>query len=45
MDNRCPDVIIGKDDGLIEIYTVDESDSLSFRQNYVRTIIIDYFIK
>lgn len=35
MDNSTSDVIIGKDDGLIEIFAVDESDSLVFCQNYV----------
>uniref|UniRef100_A0A915D3S4 BBS7 beta-propeller domain-containing protein n=1 Tax=Ditylenchus dipsaci TaxID=166011 RepID=A0A915D3S4_9BILA len=29
-----PDVIVGKEDGLIEIYTVDELDTLNFRQLY-----------
>lgn len=30
-----PDVIIAKEDGLIEIYAVDENDLLNFRQLYV----------
>ncbi|VDN39116.1 unnamed protein product, partial [Gongylonema pulchrum] len=30
----CPDIIIGKEDGLIEIYTVDDSDQATFYKSY-----------
>uniref|UniRef100_A0A914BVH0 Bardet-Biedl syndrome 7 protein n=1 Tax=Acrobeloides nanus TaxID=290746 RepID=A0A914BVH0_9BILA len=33
-DNSIPDIIIGKDDGLVEIYTVNENDEATFRQQY-----------
>uniref|UniRef100_A0A915LBF3 Bardet-Biedl syndrome 2 protein n=1 Tax=Meloidogyne javanica TaxID=6303 RepID=A0A915LBF3_MELJA len=33
-NNTQPDVLIGKDDGLIELYSVDENNNLTFRQSY-----------
>ncbi|KAI6186973.1 hypothetical protein M3Y98_00191200 [Aphelenchoides besseyi] len=32
--NTAPDIVIGKEDGLIEIFNVDESDKASHRQTY-----------
>ncbi|CAJ0942700.1 unnamed protein product, partial [Mesorhabditis belari] len=32
--NSSPDIILGKEDGLVEIYTVDESDKTNFKQSY-----------
>lgn len=29
------DLVIGKEDGAVEIYAVDESDALAFRYSYV----------
>lgn len=34
--NVHPDIVVGKEDGVIDIFTVDESDMASFRQSYVR---------
>ena len=30
------DLVIGKDDGLIEIYNIDDQDRVTLRQTYVR---------
>ena len=35
LGNSNPDIIIGKDDGSIEIYAVDESDLVTFKKSYV----------
>ena len=31
-DSGRPDVLVGKEDGIIELYAVDENDTLTFRQ-------------
>jgi hypothetical protein len=35
-NDTYPDLIVGKEDGLIEIFAVDELDNASFRHSYVR---------
>lgn len=32
--NTSPDLLVGKEDGLIEIFSIDELDNASFRQSY-----------
>jgi hypothetical protein len=34
-NNTSPDILVSKEDGLIEIFAVDELDNASFRQSYV----------
>ncbi|CAD5213465.1 unnamed protein product [Bursaphelenchus okinawaensis] len=33
-ENTYPDIVIGKDDGVIDIYTVNENDFASYQQSY-----------
>ncbi|CAD5220021.1 unnamed protein product [Bursaphelenchus xylophilus] len=33
-ENTHPDIVVGKEDGVIDIYTVDDADKATFRQNY-----------
>ncbi|KAI6189534.1 hypothetical protein M3Y97_00018900 [Aphelenchoides bicaudatus] len=33
-NNTAPDLLIGKEDGLIEIFSIDELDNASYRQSY-----------
>ncbi|KAI6213926.1 hypothetical protein M3Y94_00209100 [Aphelenchoides besseyi] len=37
-NNTVPDIVIGKEDGLIEIFNVDEVDKATHRQTYVRKL-------
>jgi hypothetical protein len=34
-NNASPDLLVAKEDGLIEIFAIDELDNASFRQSYV----------
>jgi hypothetical protein len=34
-NNTSPDLLVAKEDGLIEIFSIDELDNANFRQSYV----------